>query len=158
MTTVQVRLIETGLFLLLMFLSGFWLSRAGKPYPGGKFNLHKFIGLGTGAFLIVMVYRAQQAAPLSAVQVTAVAITVLLFIINVIAGGLVSPFQAHAGSGQADPQSVPLFVRHRSGGDGVSFANSIVTGAGPGDEEQLICPFPHSISNERTISNKLRYT
>ncbi len=90
MTTVQVRLIETGLFLLLMFLSGFWLSRAGKPYPGGKFNLHKFIGLGTGAFLILMVYRAQQAAPLSALQVTAVAITALLFITNVIAGGLVS--------------------------------------------------------------------
>jgi len=90
MTTVQVRLIETGLFLGLMFLSGFWLSRAGKPYPGGKFNLHKFIGLGTGVFLIVMVYRAHQAAPLSAVQVTAVAITALLFILNVIAGGLVS--------------------------------------------------------------------
>jgi len=90
MTTVQVRLIETGIFLLLMFLSGFWLSRAGKPYPGGKFNLHKFIGLGIGAFLIVMVYRVHQAAPLSAVQVTAVGITALLFIINVIAGGLVS--------------------------------------------------------------------
>jgi hypothetical protein len=90
MTTVQLRLVETIIFLLLMFLSGFWLSRAGKPYPGGKFNLHKFIGLGTGAFLIVMVYRVHQAVPLSAVQVTAVAITALLFIINVIAGGLVS--------------------------------------------------------------------
>jgi hypothetical protein len=90
MTTVQVRLIETGVFLFFMFLSGFWLSRAGKPYPGGKFNLHKFIGLGTGAFLIVMVYRAHQGAPLSAAQVTAVAITALLFILNVIAGGLVS--------------------------------------------------------------------
>jgi len=90
MTTIQVKLIETGLFLLFMFLSGFWLSRAGKPYPGGKFNLHKFIGLGTGAFLIVMVYRTAQAAPLSAGQVAAVTITALLFITNVIAGGLVS--------------------------------------------------------------------
>jgi hypothetical protein len=90
MTTVQIRLIETGIFLLLMFLSGFWLSRGGKPYPGGKFNLHKFIGLGTGVFLIVLVYRAHQAAPLSAAQVTAVVITALLFILNVIAGGLVS--------------------------------------------------------------------
>ena len=83
MTTVQVRLIETGIFLLLMFLSGFWLSRGGKPYPGGKFNLHKFIGLGTGVFLIVMVYRAHQAAPLSAAQVTAVAITALLFLLTI---------------------------------------------------------------------------
>jgi hypothetical protein len=90
MTTFQVKLIETGVFFLLMFFSGFWLNRAGKPYPGGKFNLHKFIGLGTGAFLIVMVYRANQAAPLTAVQVTVVAITALLFILNVIAGGLVS--------------------------------------------------------------------
>ena len=90
MTTIQIRLIETGLFLLFMFISGFWLSRAGKPYPGGKFNLHKFIGLGTGAFLIVMVYRIHKAGPLNEVQVAAVAITVLLFVINVIAGGLVS--------------------------------------------------------------------
>jgi len=90
MTSIQVRLIETGLFLLCMFLSGFWLSRSGKPYPGGKFNLHKFIGLGTGAFLIVMVYRAYQVAPLEPEQVWAIAITALLFIINVIAGGLVS--------------------------------------------------------------------
>jgi hypothetical protein len=87
MTTLQVRLIETGLFLLCMFLSGFLLSRTGKPYPAGKFNLHKFIGLGMGAFLIVTVYRA---APLEPGEVAAVAITTLLFVANVVAGGLVS--------------------------------------------------------------------
>jgi hypothetical protein len=90
MTSIQIKYIETGLFLLCIFLSGFWLSRSGKPYPGGKFNLHKFIGLGTCAFLIVLIYRAHQVTPLEGTQIWAVVITALLFIINIIAGGLVS--------------------------------------------------------------------
>ena len=90
MIPLQTRWIVTGGFLLCVFLSGFWLSRAGKPYPGGRFNLHKFIGLGLGAFWIVMIYRAHQAAPFNTSQVTAIATTALLYIVNIIAGGLVS--------------------------------------------------------------------
>jgi hypothetical protein len=90
MTPLQVRWIVTGGFLLFVFLSGFWLSRTGKPYPGGRFNLHKFIGLGLGAFLIVMVYHTHQITSLNTTQVAAAAMTTFLFIVNVIAGGLVS--------------------------------------------------------------------
>ena len=66
------------------------MSRSGKPYNGLIFNIHKLIGLGTGIFLIRTVYLTHQAAPLSPTQWAAIAVTVLLFLFTVAAGGLLS--------------------------------------------------------------------
>ena len=90
MSTDQLRVVGTGSFFLLIFLSGFWLSRSGKPYSSIIFNIHKFVGLATGVFLIMTVYKTHQLAPLSPVGITAVVITVLIFVGTVAAGGLVS--------------------------------------------------------------------
>ena len=90
MDATQLKIIVAGLFFICIFLSGFWLSRKGKPYNPLRFNLHKFIGLGMGVFLIITVYRAHQVAPLEASESIVIGITALLFIINIIAGGLVS--------------------------------------------------------------------
>jgi len=35
-----------GILFLLTLAFGFWLSRAGKPYNGVLFNIHKLIALG----------------------------------------------------------------------------------------------------------------
>ena len=85
-----MKFISTGIFFLFIFLSGFWLSRSGKPYHSLIFNIHKLIGLGTGIFLIRTVYLSHQAAPLGAAQWTAIAVNVLLFVLTVVAGGLLS--------------------------------------------------------------------
>ena len=90
MSTDQLRVVGTGLFFLFIFLSGFWLSRSGKPYSSIIFNIHKLIGLAAGVFLIMTVYRTHQLAPLSPVEITAIVITVLIFVGTVAAGGLVS--------------------------------------------------------------------
>jgi hypothetical protein len=90
MDVAQLRMLGAGIFFLFIFLSGFWLSRVGKPYNALRFNLHKFIGLAMGVFLIMTVYRMHQVAPLGALEITVTGITVLLFVINVIAGGLLS--------------------------------------------------------------------
>lgn len=90
MSAIQVRLAVAGLLFLSMILSGYWLGKADKPYPFLRFNLHKFIGLGIGAFLIVTVVQAQQDAPLETVEMLAIIVTALLFILTVTAGGLVS--------------------------------------------------------------------
>ncbi len=87
------KIIYAGLFFLLIFLSGFWLSRSGKPYGALLFNLHKLIGLGAGVYLALTVYRSHQAAPLSPLQLALVAATALVFVVLVVAGGLLS---AHA--------------------------------------------------------------
>ena len=90
MNTTQSTIISAGIFFLFIILSGFWVSRSGKPYNGLIFNIHKFIGLGAGIFLVRTVCLTHQAAPLSGIQWTAIAITVLLFVFTVAAGGLLS--------------------------------------------------------------------
>jgi len=86
----NTEMLYTGVFFLFILLSGFWVSRSGKPYPSGIFNIHKFIGLGAGVFLIRTVYLTHQVTPLSQAQWIAIGITTLLFIVTVVAGGLLS--------------------------------------------------------------------
>jgi hypothetical protein len=90
MDTTLTRIVIVGSFFLFIFLSGFWVSRAGKPYPGLRFNLHKLAGLAAGVFLAVTVVQVGRAAPLGPPQTAAVAGTALLFVVDVVAGGLVS--------------------------------------------------------------------
>jgi hypothetical protein len=85
----QLRSVGVGAFFLLIFLSGFWLSRTGRPHNTVVFNIHKLIGLAAGIFLIFIVYQAKKSFSLSPIQVTAILFTILIFIINVAAGGLV---------------------------------------------------------------------
>ena len=84
------KVVMTGIFFIFIFFFGFWLSRTGKPYNALIFNAHKLIGLAMGVFLIITVYRLHQAAPFSPLQVAALALTILIFIILVAAGGVIS--------------------------------------------------------------------
>jgi hypothetical protein len=90
MGATELRIVGSGLFFLLIFLSGFWLSRTGKPYSTIIFTIHKLIGLAAGVFLVLTVYRIHQVAPLGPVEITAIVITVLFFAGTVTAGGLLS--------------------------------------------------------------------
>jgi site-specific recombinase len=84
------KLIGTGLFLAAVFASGFWLSHSGKPYSAILFNLHKLIGLGAAVFLVAAVYLAQREVPLTSAQIAAMVVTGIIFILTIVAGGLVS--------------------------------------------------------------------
>lgn len=90
MDTTQVRAIGIAAGFLIMFLSGFWLSRTGKPYGTFIFTIHKLIGVGIGILLFITVRQMHQTAPLSPVEITAVAVTVLFFIATVTMGSLLS--------------------------------------------------------------------
>jgi hypothetical protein len=90
MSTIQVRLISAGALFLLIFLSGFWLSRFAKPYPGILLNVHKLIALGTIAYLAVTISQMHKVSPLGAIHIAAIVVTALFFIATIVAGGLVS--------------------------------------------------------------------
>ena len=80
----------TSIFFLFILLSGFWVSRSGKPYNGLIFNIHKLIGLTVGVYLIRIVHLTNQSVPLSGLQWAAIIVTALLFVVAVAAGGLLS--------------------------------------------------------------------
>ncbi|MBI4732071.1 MAG: hypothetical protein HY781_08105 [Chloroflexi bacterium] len=92
MSTSLSKTIIIGLFFLFILISGFGLSRSGKPYGTLIFNIHKMIGLAAGIFLIVTVVRIGQTAALRSVEIGAIVVTALIFVGLVAAGGLLSVF------------------------------------------------------------------
>lgn len=97
MNTLQLRFISAGLFFLLILPSGLWLSHSGKPYSLVLFNIHKLIGFGLFVFLAINVFRANQATPLSALQLAACLIAAVCFLATIVTGGLVSIHQTVPG-------------------------------------------------------------
>jgi hypothetical protein len=90
MSTTQVRVVGAGLLMVVILLSGLWVSGSGKPYSTFPFTIHKLAGLAVGVLLGVIVYHANEVAPLGAVEIAAIVVTVLCFVGTVVAGGVLS--------------------------------------------------------------------
>jgi hypothetical protein len=90
MENTSSRILVAGLCFLGLFLSGFYLNRHGKPYRVIPFNLHKFIGLGTAIFLGVMIIQKNQQTPLAALEIAAVGVVAVFFVITIVSGGLLN--------------------------------------------------------------------
>lgn len=82
--------IITGVFFAFVYLFGFWLSHSGKPFNSLIFNFHKLVGLAMGIFLILTVYRVHKTTPFSPVEILAITATIVIFMVLVVAGGLLS--------------------------------------------------------------------
>ncbi len=90
MDTIQLRLAGAGLFCLLIFFSGFWLSRSGKPYSGIKLNIHKLLALAAVVLFVITLVQENRAAALAAVELTASVVTGLFLLGLFVTGGLAS--------------------------------------------------------------------
>ena len=90
MNLIGTKLISVGAFFLFIFLSGFWMSRTGRPHGMLPVTVHKLIGLALGVYLSWVVYQTQKVIPLSSIQIIAVAVTILFFAVNVATGSLLS--------------------------------------------------------------------
>ncbi len=90
MNTASFKIVILGGCFLFVFLSGFWLSHAGKPLNGVVLAFHKLLSLAALVLLAVTVYGAVQATagahPAGIVFVAAG----LLFIATIATGGLLS--------------------------------------------------------------------
>jgi hypothetical protein len=87
---ITVRATVAGLFFLFIFLSGIWLSRAGRPLNVGISTVHKLISLAAGIFLLVTIYQRNKVIPLSAIEWLAIVVTGLCFLGTVASGGFLS--------------------------------------------------------------------
>lgn len=90
MSALQVRLLGSGMAVVLIFASGFWVSRAGKPYPALNFNVHKLIALAAAVLLGIVISKANKAAPLDSTQWLGVAAAGVCILVTIITGGLAS--------------------------------------------------------------------
>jgi hypothetical protein len=90
MNTNQMKVVSMGAGFLVIILSGYWLSRSGKPYSTIVFTVHKLVALAAIVLLGVTVHRINQAGALSAVEVLAVIVTGLFFLGTMGTGGALS--------------------------------------------------------------------
>jgi hypothetical protein len=90
MGTNQLRLVGALLFYLVLLLSGFWLSRSGKPYSGIILAIHKLISLAAVIWLGITIRRINQAGALSATELLPAIVTGLVFLGTMVTGGLLS--------------------------------------------------------------------
>lgn len=79
-----------GLLLGLILAFGFWLSRAGKPYNGILFNIHKLIALVGVVYMGWELFQWTKAAGLSGLLLAFVAVAALSVIALFASGGLLS--------------------------------------------------------------------
>jgi hypothetical protein len=90
MSMMATKLITVGLLFILIFISGFWLGRTGKPYSTLVITIHKLIGVATGVFLVLTAYQVHRANPLSVAGISATVVTVLFFLGLIVSGSLLS--------------------------------------------------------------------
>jgi len=75
---------------LLIFLSGFWLSRGGRPYGVLLLTVHKLLSVGAVILLAVVIVRINRTVGLSSAELIAAVITGVLFFGTIATGGLLS--------------------------------------------------------------------
>jgi len=90
MSTSQLWIVGAVCFYLVVFVSGFWLSRSGKPYNQAILSLHKLVALAGAILLGIVLYRASRVARLSAAELAAGVVTGLLILGLFVTGALLS--------------------------------------------------------------------
>jgi hypothetical protein len=90
MNTLASRLIGTAGLFVLVFLTGFWLSHASRPLNTISLTIHKLIALAALGLIGFTVYQANQTTPLNSTAMISAVITGVLFVVTIIAGGLLS--------------------------------------------------------------------
>ena len=85
-----ISIIVAGLVFVVIFGSGYWLSRAGKPYNVIVLTVHKLISLAAVVLLVIFMIQANREAVLSAMELVASVVTGLFFLSLIATGGLLS--------------------------------------------------------------------
>ena len=90
MSTNQMQIVGSGLLFLFTFVSGYWLSRSGRPFNGIVLTIHKLVSLAAAGLLGFVIYQINQVAPLGTIELAAGVVTVSFFLDAVVSGGLLS--------------------------------------------------------------------
>jgi hypothetical protein len=82
--------ITSALLLVITFVSGFGLRRAGRPRKTGSLTLHKLIALGAIILIALIVRMLGGAAGTDAVITGTVVLTGALYLVAIASGGWLS--------------------------------------------------------------------
>lgn len=88
-----VKLILAGLLIVIMSVTGIWVSRAGKPYPSLRFNILKLVSVGTVVFLFFLLKNFMSDYSAGSVLTVMTVITGIFFLLEIITGGILSALE-----------------------------------------------------------------
>ncbi|HEY3316850.1 MAG TPA: hypothetical protein VGK50_00285 [Coriobacteriia bacterium] len=90
MSFEQLRIPGLVLAGVVVMTSGFWLTRAGRPYSIALTTVHKLAALVAIVVIAVMLYQANRVAPLSALELIVVGSAAASVVTAFASGGVVS--------------------------------------------------------------------
>jgi hypothetical protein len=92
-----LRLVLLAIAAIVVFVTGFLLTRAGRPYSTGILTLHKIIDLAAVIFIVVQVVMVARGAGLATIDWALVGVALLLVIATFATGGILSASEQAAG-------------------------------------------------------------
>jgi hypothetical protein len=104
------KFIIAGVLFVLIILSGFWLSRTGRPLNTAILTVHKLLALGAGVYLAITIYRLHQAAPLGPLEMAVSLVTLAFFLALIATGGMLSAAKTVPALVQRAHQVIPFMV------------------------------------------------
>jgi hypothetical protein len=115
MNSLHLKIFVCVIIGLVVFATGIWMNKTGKPYNSFLLTLHKLIVVCFFVYLSVICYQLNKSEALSIIELTCCWLTISIFICAIITGGLIS----------ADIK-LPLLVNiiHKA----ISFVSVITTG------------------------------
>jgi len=90
MHTIGTKIIITGILILIIIVSGIWLSRLGKPYNVALFTIHKIISILAIISTVITIYHLQKPIEISNIEWVLMILTGLLFLMAFVTGALMS--------------------------------------------------------------------
>ena len=107
---MEKKFVIAGIFLVLIIVSGLWLSCTGRPLNVLILTVHKLIAVAGVAWLVITLYQLNQTAPLTSLQLVMSGVTILLFALLIVTGGLLSTAKVWPGIVLRIHQVVPALV------------------------------------------------
>ena len=87
---LTAKLIGIGVLFILVIITGFYITREGKPYNSALFNTHKLIALAGTVLIGILIYKLQQGMELSLFVGTLLTIAGVMFLLLIVSGGLLN--------------------------------------------------------------------
>lgn len=92
-----LRVVLLAVAAIIVFVTGFLLTRAGRPYSAGILTLHKIIDVAAVIFIVVQVVMVARGAGLATIDWALVGVALLLVIATFATGGILSAGEQAAG-------------------------------------------------------------
>lgn len=92
--TPQLRILGLIGAVVIVVITGLWLTRSGRPYSSALLNIHKLVALAAVIAIGVLAYRANAASALQVLELAVLGLAALLVIASFASGGVVSTMKA----------------------------------------------------------------